>query len=61
MSTFLLTFLVVSLVFLALALGVLFGRKPLAGSCGGKGDSICDCKAPCAKRKERQSIENAAG
>ena len=58
MGTFFVTFLVVSLAFLALASGVLLGRKPIAGSCGGKGDSICSCKDPCAKRKERLQIEN---
>ena len=55
MSTFLVTFMVVSLAFLALAAGVLLGRKPIAGSCGGKGDSICSCKDPCAKRKEKMA------
>jgi hypothetical protein len=55
MSTFLVAFLVVSLAFLALAAGVLLGRKPIAGSCGGKGDSICSCKDPCAKRKENMA------
>ncbi len=61
MSTFFVTFLVVALAFLGLASGVLLGRKPIAGSCGGKGDSICSCKDPCAKRKERLQIENEAG
>jgi len=44
-----------------LASGVLLGRKPIAGSCGGKGDSICSCKNPCDKRKERLKIEDEAG
>lgn len=61
MGTFFVTFLVVALAFLGLAAGVLLGRKPIAGSCGGKGDSICSCKDPCAKRKERLQIENEAG
>ena len=61
MGTFFVTFLVVALAFLGLASGVLLGRKPIAGSCGGKGDSICSCKDPCAKRKERMKIENEAG
>ena len=60
-GTFFVTFLVVSLVFLALASGVLLGRKPIAGSCGGKGDSIFSCKNPCDKRKERLKIEDEAG
>ncbi len=61
MLSFFLTFVAVVLVFLALALGVLFGRKPVGGSCGGQGDSVCSCQAPCAKRKERTKTENEAG
>ncbi len=60
MGTFFVTFLVVALAFLGLAAGVLLGRKPIAGSCGGKGDSVCSCKDPCAKRNERLHIENKA-
>jgi len=61
MGTFFVTFLVVALAFLGLASGVLLGRKPIAGSCGGKGDSVCSCKDPCTKRKQRLKIENEAG
>ena len=61
MGTFFVTFLVVALAFLGLAAGVLLGRKPIAGSCGGKGDSVCTCKDSCAKRKERMQIESEAG
>ena len=61
MGTFFVTFLVVALAFLGLAAGVLLGRKPIAGSCGGKGDSVCTCKDPCAKRKEHLQIESEAG
>ena len=61
MGTFFVTFLVVALAFLGLAAGVLLGRKPIAGSCGSKGDSVCTCKDPCAKRKERMQIESEAG
>ncbi|WP_305074343.1 (Na+)-NQR maturation NqrM [Propionivibrio sp.] len=60
MGTFFVTFLVVALAFLGLASGVLLGRKPIAGSCGGAGDSVCSCKDPCTKRKQRLKIENAA-
>ena len=60
MGTFFVTFLVVALAFLGLASGVLLGRKPIAGSCGGTGDSVCSCKDPCTKRKQRLKIENAA-
>ena len=61
MGTFFVTFLVVALAFLGLAAGVLLGRKPIAGSCGGKGDSVCTCKDPCAKRKERLQVGSEVG
>ena len=57
MNTFLITLLVVGLVILAMAIGVLFGRKPIAGSCGGLGamgqDCEFGCKKPCSKREAR--------
>ena len=37
MNTFLITLLVVGIVIAAMAIGVMFGRKPIAGSCGGMG------------------------
>lgn len=48
MQTFLVTFVFLLLVMMALSVGVLMGRKPLKGSCGGVGaalgekDYICD-------------------
>ena len=57
MNTFLITLLVVGLVILGMAVGVLFGRKPIAGSCGGLGamgqDCEFGCKKPCSKRQAR--------
>jgi hypothetical protein len=35
MSTILLTFLILLILLLGMSVGVIFGRKPLAGSCGG--------------------------
>jgi len=35
MSTMLLTFLVLLILLLGMSVGVIFGRKPIAGSCGG--------------------------
>lgn len=49
MATFLLTFSIFLLAVAGLALGVLFGRDPLKGSCGGlacaKGISCSGCQA----------------
>ena len=35
MSTVLITFSILLLIFIAMSIGVVFGRKPIAGSCGG--------------------------
>ena len=35
MSTILLTFLILLILLLGMSVGVIFGRKPIAGSCGG--------------------------
>lgn len=49
MSTFLLAFAIILLAIGGLALGVLFGRPPLKGSCGGvsclKGTDCGACRA----------------
>ncbi len=49
----------VLLIFIALmAVGVMFKRKPIAGSCGGLAnvgiEKACDCDKPCAKRIARE-------
>lgn len=54
MSLFLMTFLIMILAFLGLALGVLLGRSPIKGSCGGLNQIAgieCACAKPCAARK----------
>ena len=35
MSTVFISFVILLLIFLAMSIGVIFGRKPIAGSCGG--------------------------
>ncbi|UTW13642.1 (Na+)-NQR maturation NqrM [Marinobacterium rhizophilum] len=46
MDTMILTFVVLGTVILAMSVGVLLGRKPIAGSCGGMGamgvETVCD-------------------
>lgn len=58
---FLVTFLVLMLVVTAMSVGVLMGRKPISGSCGGIGaalrdpDYVCDfCGNDESKCEERQ-------
>lgn len=49
MSTFLLTLIVVGVVIAAMAIGVMFGRKPIGGSCGGLGAVGLECEGACEK------------
>ena len=61
MSTVLLTLIIIGVVIAAMAIGVIFGRKPIAGSCGGLGavGLSCDggCATPCPKRLARLKAE----
>ena len=40
MMTFILTFLVVSIAILGMSVGILAGRRPIQGGCGGKNREI---------------------
>ncbi|MFT4815315.1 MAG: hypothetical protein ACI80L_000567 [Pseudohongiellaceae bacterium] len=40
MTTFLFTFLVIAAVIVIMSVGVLFGRKPVQGSCGGMNNIV---------------------
>lgn len=61
MSTFILALLVVGIVVAAMAIGVIFGRKPIAGSCGGLGAVGLECEGgcenPCPKRLARMKAQ----
>lgn len=54
MQTALLTALVIALVMAAMAVGLMFSRQPLQGSCGGTGEA-CSCsrseRARCALKQ----------
>ena len=59
---FLVTFLVFLLAVTGLALGVLAGREPLRGSCGGS--ACARCKKSCEERKrsaEKTASHRAGG
>lgn len=55
MEIFLITFIIFLVLILAMAVGYLFKRKALKGSCGGISalgiEKVCDCDNPCDRRK----------
>ena len=61
MSTVVATFVVFSLAVAAMAVGIIFGRAPIRGSCGGVSGKGC---AACAGRCTRSDVadnDDAAG
>ncbi|MBL4909190.1 MAG: (Na+)-NQR maturation NqrM [Alteromonadaceae bacterium] len=58
MTLFIITLGFFLVVVLGMAVGYIFQRKTLAGSCGGLGtmgiEKACDCDNPCDKRIERE-------
>jgi hypothetical protein len=46
------TFIVMTLAILGMSTGVLLGRSPIRGSCGGLNKGSCLCREPCEKRKQ---------
>jgi len=58
MMIFLVTFAFFLVVGAAMAVGYIFQKKTLAGSCGGLAtvgiDKECNCDNPCEKRQERE-------
>ena len=63
MSTFIIAFVVFVVVIVAMAVGYLFQRKTISGSCGGIAslgiEKVCDCPEPCEKRKARIAAQEA--
>jgi len=58
---FIITFFVFVVVIIAMAVGVIFGRKRLQGSCGGLAsvgiDKSCDCDTVCAQEQTLYQIQ----
>ncbi len=56
MEIFIITFLLMLVVVAIMAIGYIFQKKKIKGSCGGISDlgleKVCDCDEPCDKRKE---------
>ena len=59
MVLFLITFLVMAIVVLAMSVGVIFSNRRINGSCGGLSalgiERVCDCPEPCAKRRREMA------
>jgi len=57
MMIFMITFVFFRVIGAAMAVGYIFQKKTLAGSCGGLAsvgiDKECNCDNPCEKRQER--------
>jgi len=60
-STFILAFGFFLVMVAIMAVGYIFQRKQISGSCGGLGaigiDKACDCPEPCDRRKAREEKE----
>lgn len=54
MAIFLITFVGLLIVVALMAIGVMFGRNAIKGSCGGSG-SDCICVEKCDKRKKLEA------
>ena len=63
MQIILITFGVFMLVIAAMAIGYIFQKKNIYGSCGGLGsvgiEKECDCPEPCDNRKKKMAKEEA--
>ncbi|MGB5446940.1 MAG: (Na+)-NQR maturation NqrM, partial [Psychromonas sp.] len=59
MIYFIATFIVFLIVVVAMAIGYIFNKKTIAGSCGGLGsvgiEKECDCPEPCDNRKKKNA------
>ena len=55
MIYFLVTFAFMLIVVVIMAVGVIFGRRAIKGSCGGAGNGECICVEKCDKRKKRDA------
>jgi hypothetical protein len=52
MTYFLVTFVFMLVVIGLMAVGVMFGRRAIKGSCGGVNSAACVCLKKCAARKK---------
>jgi len=55
MNYFLVTFVFMLIVVGIMAIGVIFGRRAIKGSCGGANNADCVCVEKCDKRKKMEA------
>ncbi len=55
MTYFLVTFVFMLIVITIMAVGVMFGRRAIKGSCGGASNGSCVCVEKCDKRKAKDA------
>ncbi len=55
MTYFLVTFVFMAVVIAIMAVGVIFGRRAIKGSCGGAANDNCVCVEKCDKRKKMEA------
>jgi hypothetical protein len=55
MNIFIATFAVMIVFVTLLAIGVMFGRRAIKGSCGGLNSANCVCVEKCEKRKKLEA------
>ncbi|MGI9324460.1 MAG: (Na+)-NQR maturation NqrM [Pseudomonadales bacterium] len=61
MSTAILAFIIMLAIVAAMAIGVIFGRKPISGSCGGIGQFGISAECDICGGNPQRCEENRAG
>ncbi|CAL1241630.1 DUF539 domain-containing protein [Candidatus Methylocalor cossyra] len=56
MALFLITFVAIAVVFVLMAIGVMFGRGALKGTCGGVNNGECLCTQKCEKKLRAEAL-----
>ena len=57
MTVLLLSFLIILVAVLGMSLGVILGRRPIQGSCGGMGTQCGTCSRGCRKHSAEGELE----
>jgi hypothetical protein len=55
MTLFLITFAIIGIVIFLMAIGVMFGRSAIKGTCGGVNNGECICVQKCEKRRKLEA------